>query len=71
MMSHLPSLKVLLVRPTSSWEEDVWEMGNDNVVDLVRRVGTMAHDIARFIRPQQSIYNLSHIPSSIRDRYGL
>ena len=43
MMSHLPSLKVLLVRPTSSWEEDVWEMGDDNVVDLVPRGGTMAH----------------------------
>ena len=71
MMSHLPSLKVLLVRPTSSWEEDVWEMGDDNVVDLVRRGGTMAHDIARFIRPQQGIYNLSHIPTSIRDRHGL
>ena len=75
MMSHLKSeisLKVLLVRPTSSWEEDgKREMGDDNVVDLVRRGGTMAHDSARFIRPQQSIYNFSHIPTSIRDRYGL
>ena len=71
MISHLTSLKVLLVRPTSRLEEDVWEMGDDDVVDLVRRGGTMAHNIARFIRPQQSIYNLSHIPTSIRDRYGL
>ena len=70
MMSHLPSLKVL-VRPNGGGGWYVSEMGDDDVVDLVRRGGTMAHDIARFIRPQQGIYNLSHIPTSIRDRYGL
>ena len=70
MMSHLPSLKVL-VRPNGGGGWYVTEMGDHDVVDVVRRGGTMAQDIARFIRPQQSIYNLSHIPTSIRDRYGL
>ena len=68
MMSHLPSLKVLLLPKTvfvAGYDDD------DTRVDVVRRGGTMAHDSARFIRSGKGIYDLSHVPQSIQDKYWI
>ena len=68
MMSHLPGLKVLLLprhQFVAGYDHD------DTRVDVVRRGGTMAQDIALFIRSQKGIYDLSHVPPSIRDKYRI